>query len=61
LRGLPVEQIAAEFEAAGITPDPVEPVGPPPLPEDRPDTDFSDLDALDADADGATTPGAVGG
>jgi Zn-dependent peptidase ImmA (M78 family) len=61
LRGLPVEQIAAEFEAAGITPDPVEPVAPPPLPEDRPDTDFSDLDALDADADGATTPGAVGG
>jgi Zn-dependent peptidase ImmA (M78 family) len=53
LRGLPIEQIAAEFEAADIVPDPVEPVGPPPLAAERPDTDFSDLDALDAEGAGA--------
>jgi hypothetical protein len=57
LRGLPADQVAAEFDAAGIAPEPVEPVGPPPLAEDRPDTDFSDLDALDAQA---PAPGVLG-
>ncbi|QNE19143.1 ImmA/IrrE family metallo-endopeptidase [Kribbella qitaiheensis] len=49
LRGLPVEQVATEFELAGIVPDPIEPVTAPIKPADsrRPDTDFSDLDALD--------------
>jgi hypothetical protein len=51
LRGLPVEQIAAEFEDAGIAPDVVEPAAPPAVVDDRPDTDFSDLDALDDPAD----------
>lgn len=48
LRGLPVEVLAAEFERAGIAPEPIEvvPTGPP-LSDSRPDTDFSDLDALD--------------
>jgi predicted HTH domain antitoxin len=50
LRGLPEEQIAAELEEAGIVPDVVEPV---PVPTaagaagHRPETDFSELDALD--------------
>jgi hypothetical protein len=50
LRGLPVEHIAAEFDEAGIVPDIVQPVVPPPAAkaeDHRPDTDFSDLDALD--------------
>ena len=50
LRGLPVEQIAREFEDAGITPSIVQPAAPPPIgkaEELRPDTDFSDLDSID--------------
>ncbi|NEA36260.1 ImmA/IrrE family metallo-endopeptidase [Streptomyces sp. SID13031] len=56
LRGLPVEQIAAEFEDAGIIPDAVEPVPPPAAADNRPDTDFSDLDALD---DLVSNPGSI--
>jgi len=44
LRGLPVEQIAAEFEEAGIFPDAVTPPAPPAFESDRPDTDFTDLE-----------------
>jgi hypothetical protein len=50
LRGLPVERIATEFEEADIVPSGVEPATAPPVAkteERRPDTDFSDLDALD--------------
>ncbi|WP_112249019.1 ImmA/IrrE family metallo-endopeptidase [Kribbella monticola] len=49
LRDLPVEQVQAEFELAGIVPDPIEPIGALAGTADmrRPDTDFSDLDALD--------------
>jgi Zn-dependent peptidase ImmA (M78 family) len=47
LRGLSVEQIAAEFEDAGIIPEAIEPIAPPVVVDDRPDTDFSDLDALE--------------
>ncbi|WBQ06263.1 ImmA/IrrE family metallo-endopeptidase [Kribbella sp. CA-293567] len=47
LRGLPAEQIAAEFEDAGITPVVLEPPALPAVSPDRPDTDFSDLDALE--------------
>jgi Zn-dependent peptidase ImmA (M78 family) len=64
LRGLPVEQIAAEFEDAGITPDAVEPAAPPAVMDDRPDTDFSDLDALEDTASYAGSvddPGAQDG
>lgn len=50
LRGLPVEQIAAEFEATGITPEAIEPAAPPAVIPDRPDTDFGDLDTLDDEA-----------
>lgn len=63
LRGLPVEQIAAEFQDAGIRPDAVEPAAPPEVAGSRPDTDFGDLDALE-DAAGNSAivddPGAVG-
>jgi len=50
LRGLSVDQIAAEFDLAGIIPDPIEPVATLPAAgagDRRPDTDFSDLDALE--------------
>jgi Zn-dependent peptidase ImmA (M78 family) len=56
LRGLPVEQIAAEFEDAGITPAAVPPAAPPEVIRNRPDTDFSDLDALE---DAASYSGSV--
>jgi hypothetical protein len=49
LRGQPAELIAKEFHDAGISPGTVEPVTlpPEPTPDHRPDSDFSDLDALD--------------
>jgi Zn-dependent peptidase ImmA (M78 family) len=47
LRGLPEEQIAAELEEAGIIPAEVEAVPVPTAAERRPDTDFSELDALE--------------
>jgi hypothetical protein len=47
LRGLPEAQIAAELEQAGIVPAEVEPVPVPTAVECRPDTDFSELDALE--------------
>ncbi|TCN40459.1 uncharacterized protein DUF955 [Kribbella orskensis] len=53
LRGLPEEQIAAELEEAGIVPAEVEPVPVPTAVECRPDTDFSELDALEGSSGSA--------
>lgn len=44
LRGLSVEQIATEFEEAGIFPDALETPASPAPERGRPDTDFSDLE-----------------
>ena len=53
LRGLPDAQIAAELEQAGIVPAEVEPVPVPTAVECRPDTDFSELDAMEGSSGSA--------
>lgn len=63
LRGLPEERIAAELEGVGIVPASVEPITVPTAigsARERPDTDFSDLDALDELSGGTVSDSGAG-